>query len=202
MTCKIAQDIIVAVESVLNPNTGTDARFVSFSGLTDKREHVAVIYAGASIQTDTPLVRIHSECLTGDIFASRRCDCGPQLRYAKETFEQDGGIILYLRQEGRGIGLYQKLKAYALQNKGFDTFEANRLLGHGEDERDFSVAADMLGALDYQSCRLLSNNPEKAKSLQKSGINVTEIIPLPVFSTPENMNYIHAKQKRGHLKES
>lgn len=196
MTCTIEQDVIVPVSSALHDGQSIDVRFVSFAHLKDGKEHVAVIYG----QPDSvePLVRIHSECLTGDIFASKRCDCGAQLHHAKTIFEHNGGIILYMRQEGRGIGLYQKLKAYALQIKGHDTFEANTILGHEEDERDFTVAADMLNALGYQSCHLLSNNPEKSDALKKCGIDVVKTIQMPSFQTEENKHYIAAKIKRGH----
>ena len=133
----------------------------------------------------TPLVRLHSECLTGDVFGSERCDCGPQLREGVEAVAATGGFLLYLRQEGRGIGLYAKLDAYALQDTGMDTYEANLALGHGEDERDYTAAAQMLSALGANSIRLLSNNPDKAAQLTAHGISVSERVPPECTSPPQ-----------------
>src|SRR2546430_1042563 len=150
----------------------TTARVFSFNGLVDGREHLAFGLGDRSGPLDgyvdgaaVPLVRPHSECLTGDVFGSQRCDCGPQLREAVERIAVAGGFLLYLRQEGRGVGLYTKLDAYALQDAGLDTYEANVALGHGEDERDYTVAAQMLRALGVQRVALLSNNPDKAEQL-------------------------------------
>src|SRR6478736_2972630 len=156
------------------------ADVLSFSGLTDGKEHLLLALGeweaalqGAAQGGAGPLVRLHSECLTGDVFGSQRCDCGPQLREAVERIAAEGGFLLYLRQEGRGIGLYSKLDAYALQDGGLDTYEANRALGRGEDERDYTVAAQMLDALGVERIRLLSNNPDKAAQLDELGIHVT-----------------------------
>ncbi|WP_409522925.1 GTP cyclohydrolase II RibA [Nitrincola sp. MINF-07-Sa-05] len=140
------------------------ASFVSFHNLCDAKEHVALLYSGNDPQK-VPLVRLHSECLTGDIFGSKMCDCGAQLDESLTRIAQEGGVLLYLRQEGRGIGLYNKLDAYKLQKEGFDTFAANRLLGHPSDARNYAAAAQMLLALGYKKIRLLSNNPEKSKQL-------------------------------------
>ena len=144
----------------------------TFDGLVDGKEHLALglgdwqrSLARAAVGGRAPLVRPHSECLTGDVFGSQRCDCGPQLREAVERITDAGGLLLYLRQEGRGIGLYAKLDAYALQDAGLDTYEANVALGHGEDERDYTAAAQMLLALGADRIRLLSNNPDKAEQL-------------------------------------
>ncbi|WP_454698574.1 GTP cyclohydrolase II RibA [Arthrobacter humicola] len=150
----------------------------------------------AGLDPAGPLVRLHSECLTGDVFGSQRCDCGPQLREAVEKISATGGFLLYLRQEGRGIGLYSKLDAYALQDTGLDTYEANVALGHGEDERDYTAAAQMLGALGAASVRLLTNNPDKAAQLAALGISVTEQVPTGVHLSPANHAYLAAKRDR------
>ncbi|MEV6805423.1 GTP cyclohydrolase II [Streptomyces sp. NPDC051132] len=167
-----------------------DAELVTFHGLTDGREHLAVVLGEPG---PVPLVRLHSECLTGDVFGSARCDCGPQLREAVERVAGRGGILLYLRQEGRGIGLYNKLDAYALQDQGLDTYEANAALGLPEDARDYTAAAQMLTALGVTELDLLSNNPDKAEQLRARGITVRERVPTGVFTTAHNVRYLRAK---------
>ncbi|MEU9272993.1 GTP cyclohydrolase II [Streptomyces sp. NPDC048251] len=169
-----------------------DAELVTFHGLVDGQEHVAVVL-GEPAPGATPLVRLHSECLTGDVFGSARCDCGPQLREAVERIAGTGGVLLYLRQEGRGIGLYNKLDAYALQDQGLDTYEANAALGLPEDDRDYTAAAQMLHALGITSLDLLSNNPDKAGQLRDLGIEVQDRVPTGVFTTPHNVRYLRAK---------
>ncbi|WP_327183847.1 GTP cyclohydrolase II [Streptomyces sp. NBC_01334] len=169
-----------------------DAELVTFHGLVDGQEHVAVVL-GERAPGATPLVRLHSECLTGDVFGSARCDCGPQLREAVERIAGTGGVLLYLRQEGRGIGLYNKLDAYALQDQGLDTYEANAALGLPEDDRDYTAAAQMLRALGITSLDLLSNNPDKAGQLRDLGIEVQDRVPTGVFTTPHNVRYLRAK---------
>ena len=144
-----------------------------------------------------PLVRPHSECLTGDVFGSQRCDCGPQLREAVERIADAGGFLLYLRQEGRGIGLYAKLDAYALQDTGLDTYEANLALGHGEDERSYLVAAQMLHALGVSRVALLSNNPDKARQLRRCGVTVAAQVPTGVHLSAANARYLATKARRG-----
>ncbi|GAA3246930.1 GTP cyclohydrolase II [Dactylosporangium siamense] len=173
----------------------TTARVFTFHGLVDAREHLAF---GLGRLTDgrVPLVRPHSECLTGDVFGSQRCDCGPQLREAVERIADAGGYLLYLRQEGRGVGLYTKLDAYALQDTGLDTFEANLALGHREDERDYTAAAQMLGALGADRIALLSNNPDKTDQLSRLGVTVTECVPTGVYRSPANVGYLAAKATR------
>ncbi|KUN75223.1 GTP cyclohydrolase II [Streptomyces griseoruber] len=171
------------------------ADLVTFTGLPDHEEHLAVVVPGPA--GEVPLVRLHSECLTGDVFGSARCDCGPQLQEALQRITREGGAVLYLRQEGRGIGLYNKLDAYVLQDRGSDTFEANRLLGRGEDERDYSAAAEMLRALGMTRIRLLTNNPEKAAQLARLGIEVTAMVPTGVYLTGENGRYLDAKARHG-----
>ncbi|MFJ3654860.1 GTP cyclohydrolase II [Streptomyces nigra] len=169
-----------------------DAELVTFHGLADGLEHVAVVL-GTPEPGTTPLVRLHSECLTGDVFGSARCDCGPQLREAVERIARRGGVLLYLRQEGRGIGLYNKLDAYALQDEGLDTYAANAALGLPEDARDYTAAAQMLTSLGIGELDLLSNNPDKADQLRDLGITVHDRVPTGVFATPANVRYLRAK---------
>ncbi len=170
----------------------TTARVHTFTGLADGREHLAL--ALGDWQRGTPLVRPHSECLTGDVFGSERCDCGPQLREAVERIATAGGVLLYLRQEGRGIGLYAKLDAYALQDRGLDTYEANLALGRAEDERDYTAAAQMLTALGVDRIDLLSNNPDKAAQLQAHGVRVARRVPTGVHLSAANAAYLRAKR--------
>jgi GTP cyclohydrolase II len=185
------------------------AEVVTFRGLADGAEHLALVFPGPA-GWDVPLVRLHSECLTGDVFGSTRCDCGPQLREAVERIATIGGVLLYLRQEGRGIGLYNKLDAYALQDAGLDTYEANAALGFAEDARDYTAAAQMLATLGIGEVDLLSNNPDKAAQLGGLGIAVRRSVDTGVFATDSNLRYLHAKvehtrhsirlpQSSGHL---
>ncbi|MGI5192624.1 GTP cyclohydrolase II [Streptomyces sp. CA-288835] len=173
------------------------AEAVTFHGLADGKEHVALVL-GDPAAGAAPLVRLHSECLTGDVFGSARCDCGPQLREAVERIAATGGVLLYLRQEGRGIGLYNKLDAYALQDAGLDTYEANTALGLPEDARDYTAAAQMLAALDIAELDLLTNNPDKAGQLRDLGVAVRFIRRTGVFATDDNVRYLHAKAQRTH----
>ncbi len=181
----------------------TTARVFSFDGLVDGREHLAFALgdraAGLTRVDDgaVPLVRPHSECLTGDVFGSERCDCGPQLREAVERIARSGGFVLYLRQEGRGIGLYAKLEAYGLQDAGLDTYEANVALGHREDERSYVVAAQMLRALGVSRVALLSNNPDKALQLRRFGVAVAARVPTGVHLSAANTRYLATKARRG-----
>jgi GTP cyclohydrolase II len=174
----------------------TTALVTTFSGLVDGREHLALALGDPPA---VPLVRPHSECLTGEVFASQRCDCGPQLREAVERIAAAGGYLLYLRQEGRGIGLYAKLDAYALQDTGLDTYEANLALGHAADERDYTVAAQMLRALGVTRFSLLSNNPDKAAQLAGLGLGVAARVPTGAHVSPANLRYLSAKARRGHV---
>jgi len=171
------------------------AEVATFHGLVDGAEHVAVIL-GDPPAAATPLVRLHSECLTGDVFGSARCDCGPQLREAVERIATTGGVLLYLRQEGRGIGLYNKLDAYALQDLGLDTYEANTALGLPEDARDYTAAAQMLVALGITEANLLTNNPDKAEQLRGHGISVVRTVRTGVHATGSNLRYLQAKVER------
>ncbi|PID47824.1 MAG: GTP cyclohydrolase [Proteobacteria bacterium] len=176
----------------LHKLSGVDATFFTFDGLVDDKEHIA-IGLGDFEHVDVPLVRLHSECLTGDVFESQRCDCGAQLEEAIEKVKQAGGYILYLRQEGRGIGLYNKIDAYALQLEGYDTFEANQKLGFADDLRDFEVAAQMLHALKADNIRLLSNNPNKVEQLRQYKVNVSEMVTTGAFISAGNHSYLKAK---------
>jgi GTP cyclohydrolase II len=176
----------------LHKEGGTDATFITFSGLVDGKEHIA-IGLGEFDSVDVPLVRIHSECLTGDVFASQRCDCGAQLEEAILKVKEEGGYILYLRQEGRGIGLYNKIDAYALQLEGYDTFEANEKLGFADDLRDFEVAAQMLHSLGTSRVRLLSNNPNKVDQLKQYQIEVPEMVTTGAYISAGNHSYLKAK---------
>ncbi|WP_202234059.1 GTP cyclohydrolase II [Actinacidiphila reveromycinica] len=176
----------------------TVADVFTFTGLVDGKEHLALglgDYRGGGV----PVVRPHSECMTGDVFGSERCDCGPQLRESVERIAATGGYLLYLRQEGRGIGLYAKLDAYALQDDGLDTYEANLALGRAEDERDYTAAAQMLAALGAGSVRLLSNNPDKARQLAALGVEIVERMPTAAHVSESNVSYLRAKvEHTGH----
>ncbi len=182
----------------------TRAQMFTFDGLADGKEHLALglgdwrrAVGRSAAGGAPPLVRLHSECLTGDVFGSQRCDCGPQLHEALGRITAAGGLLLYLRQEGRGIGLYTKLDAYGLQDRGLDTYEANRSLGRGDDERDYTAAAQMLHALGVGRVALLSNNPDKAEQLGRLGVDVVERVPTGVFLSGANTRYLTAKARHG-----
>jgi GTP cyclohydrolase II len=178
------------------------AEFISFSGLPEDAEHFAIRFpapAPGSHET-SGLVRIHSECMTGDVFGSARCDCGFQLTSAIGRCGSSGGYILYMRQEGRGIGLYNKFAAYLLQDSDHDTYAANVMLRRGADERRYDSAVAMLEALELDTVRLITNNPAKIEALMAAGICVTERVPTGLFETPGNRNYLDAKKNiAGHL---
>jgi 3,4-dihydroxy 2-butanone 4-phosphate synthase/GTP cyclohydrolase II len=195
------REVEVYVSQVSERDFNTDyglLRIKSFQDKSTDKEHLAII---VGTPKENPLVRIHSECLTGDIFGSRRCDCGPQLhRSLAQMQKEGGGVLLYLRQEGRGIGLSNKIKAYALQDEGKDTVEANELLGFEPDERDFMVAVRILKFLGIERLRLMTNNPDKLETLSFAGINVTERVPLTVPVDEFTKSYLLAKKlKLGHL---
>ncbi len=167
---------------------------------TTSKEHLALVM-GKFSENDATLVRIHSECLTGDIFQSRRCDCGYQLHSAlKLIATEKKGALIYLRQEGRGIGLESKLRAYNLQDQGFDTVEANTMLGHKPDERDYSPATQILADLSIKNINLISNNPDKITFLENHGFNIKSRIEVPPYITNENESYLKTKvEKMGHI---
>lgn len=173
---------------------------VGFSNLIDGKEHVALVKG--EINPDIPtLVRVHSECLTGDVFGSNRCDCGPQLHAALSQIEKEGnGILLYMRQEGRGIGLLNKMKAYKLQEQGYDTVEANEKLGFGPDLRDYGIGAQILKDLGVAKMKLLTNNPRKIAGLKGYDLEVVDRVPLQMPTKTENEKYLKTKhQKLGHM---
>ncbi|MEV0456977.1 GTP cyclohydrolase II [Catellatospora methionotrophica] len=170
----------------------TTAEVFTFTGLSDGLEHLA-LGLGDFQNASTPLVRAHSECMTGDVFGSARCDCGPQLREAVQRITETGGYLLYLRQEGRGIGLYAKLDAYALQDAGLDTYAANRALGFADDERDYTAAAQMLAALNVARIDLLTNNPDKPSQLRDHGVEVARVVRTAIHAGPENLRYLRTK---------
>lgn len=167
---------------------------------SDGKEHIALVM-GELDSEDPVLVRVHSECLTGDVFSSLRCDCGPQLEAAMEQISKLGrGVVVYLRQEGRGIGLVNKIKAYTLQDQGQDTVEANLNLGFEADQRNFSIAAEIMNSLGVSRVRLMTNNPRKVAALEQANIDVVERVPMKFGRNPHNENYLSVKHgKLGHL---
>lgn len=178
---------------------GAFGNFVTqaWTDLITGAEHLAVSSPNPPQDGKAPLVRLHSECLTGDVFGSYRCDCGEQLAYALELIEEYGGTLLYLRgQEGRGIGLANKIRAYALQEAGFDTVEANEQLGLPVDARGYNAAAQILAEMGLHEIRLLSNNPDKQDRLAKAGVKVVEMVPTEVPSREQNIRYLQTKKDR------
>ena len=179
---------------------GFTTRASSVTGDASKTEEAVALVMG-EVHSGSPLVRIHSQCLTGDVFGSLRCDCRQQLEMALSMIAKNGsGVLIYEQQEGRGIGLMSKLQAYALQDSGFDTVEANERLGFRPDQRDFQMPVEILKALDIKKVRLLSNNPDKVAALERAGIQVTERVPCEVAPTEHTQEYLNTKRdKLGHL---
>lgn len=194
------EQLVSREASVQMPSEFGDFRMIGYSNLLDDKEHVA-LYTGDLSKETPPLVRIHSACLTGDIFHSKRCECGPQLHKALQVIQQEGtGIVLYMAQEGRGIGLLNKLKAYELQEQGYDTVEANEQLGFAAEMRDYGLCAQMLRDLGITKVRLMTNNPAKIQGLAQYGIEVVERVPLEIEAVPENTHYLSVKkQKMNHI---
>jgi GTP cyclohydrolase II len=191
--------LVVASRARLPVHATEKCEIIAFRHAADAAEHVALIIG--SPDGTPPLVRLHSECLTGDVLGSLKCDCGPQLAGAlKAMTEANWGILLYLRQEGRGIGLINKLRAYALQDQGYDTVDSNLRLGFAIDARDFRVAARMLTLLSQPVIRLLTNNPNKVEGLEAAGITVAERVPHKMGANPHNLAYLETKRDRtGHV---
>jgi GTP cyclohydrolase II len=194
-----ADQLAVVARARLPVAGAENSEIVAFRAAADAAEHVALVIGAPDGRP--PLVRLHSECLTGDVLGSLKCDCGPQLHAAIEAIAKNGwGILLYLRQEGRGIGLINKLRAYALQDQGYDTVESNLRLGFAVDARDFSIAAAMLRQLSQDKVRLLTNNPAKVAGLEAAGITVAERVPHKLPPNPHNAHYLEVKRDRtGHL---
>ncbi len=202
---KDSAHLSIAARARLPVAAAEEAEIVAFRSADDLREHVALVI-GRQTSDRAPLVRLHSECLTGDILGSLKCDCGPQLdaalrAMAAEAKDNGGwGVLLYLRQEGRGIGLINKLRAYELQDQGFDTVDANNRLGLPTEARDFPVAARMLELLGVPAIRLMTNNPAKVEALAAAGVTVTERVPHQLPPNPHNARYLDTKRDRtGHL---
>lgn len=197
---KSREVLVERAASAKLPTEFGDFQAVVYTNSVDNKEHVALVKG--EIDTTKPvMVRVHSECLTGDVFGSHRCDCGSQLHAALRQIEENGsGVLLYMRQEGRGIGLINKLKAYDLQEKGYDTVEANEELGFPADLRDYGIGAQILRDLGVQQIRLLTNNPRKIKGLEGHGLTIVERISLQMEPNPDNLQYLTTKQRKlGHL---
>lgn len=200
----ISEEKLLSVNFVASADLPTKWGQFTIHGFEDEasgKEHVALSFGDT--QTDEPMLcRIHSECLTGDCLFSLRCDCGSQLQTAMENIAEAGqGLILYLRQEGRGIGLLNKIKAYALQDSGADTVEANEQLGFEADSREYQICKPMLDHFQVNSVRLMTNNPRKVEALKNMGIDVAEIVPIHTGSNPHNESYLAVKvDKLGHIK--
>lgn len=186
-------EVKTKIELKVGSKSQVPAEIVSFSNLISEKEHIAIIFNNADQNQPSPLVRIHSECLTGDVFHSSRCDCGEQLDEAINLMSKAGGVILYLRQEGRGIGLYNKIEAYKLQAEGMTTYQANNQLGFANDLREYDEAGQMLAALKIRRLKLFTNNPLKIKAIQECGIEIEKVISTSTHLKEDNDSYLKAK---------
>ena len=195
------EKLIERVAEARVPTAHGEFMAVSYKSLVDPNEHIALVKGDITSGETPPLVRVHSECLTGDVFKSIRCDCGDQVGLALRAIERDGsGVFLYMRQEGRGIGIHNKLKAYALQDGGMDTVDANIALGFAPDPRQYGVGAQILIDLGVKKMRLLTNNPKKRVGLEGFGLEIVDQIPIIAEVTAENRRYLETKRRRmGHL---
>ncbi len=195
-----SEKLIQAVAEAKLPTEYGDFKLMVFANTVDGKEHLALV-KGTWLPEESVLVRVHSECLTGDIFGSKRCDCGKQLVIALSMIEEEGkGVLLYMRQEGRGIGLINKVKAYSLQEQGLDTVEANEKLGFLPDPRDYGIGAQILASLGIKNMKLITNNPTKRVGIESYGLKVIERIPIETEPNPENVKYLETKKfKMGHL---
>jgi 3,4-dihydroxy 2-butanone 4-phosphate synthase/GTP cyclohydrolase II len=192
--------LVMRVAEAKLPTQFGDFKVIAYKSTTDPDEHLAMVMG--DVATDEPvLVRVHSQCLTGDVFHSQRCDCGEQIEMAMKRIAEEGrGVVLYMRQEGRGIGIHNKIKAYALQDKGMDTVEANLSLGFKADQRDYGIGAQILADLGIRNMRLMTNNPKKMSGLESYGLTITEQLPITTQPNPHNRRYLQTKQKKlGHL---
>jgi len=199
--CRDAEEVCVRIAAIAElPTLYGDYQVVAFWNNFDRKEHAAFVHGDVFEREEVP-VRVHSECLTGDAIGSLRCDCREQLvQSLKRIGAMDYGIVLYMRQEGRGIGFLNKIRAYQLQDEGVDTLKANELLGFKPDERDYDLAAHMLGSLHVKSVKLLTNNPDKIRDLQLHGVRITSIVPVVVPPNKYNRFYLETKKnKAGHL---
>ena len=189
-----------AAETMIPTFYGGDFKAIAYDNQVDSHEHLALV-KGEIDPEEAILVRVHSECLTGDVFGSQRCDCGPQLHTAMKTIEKEGkGVIVYMHQEGRGIGLANKLKAYALQDEGKDTVEANEILGFKSDLRDYDLGAQILVDLGVKKMKLMTNNPKKIVGLEGYGLEIVERVPIQMSPTKDNVKYLETKRRKmGHL---
>ena len=191
---------IVKMVSTRIPTQEAEFQLSLYHNNHDDKEHLALVLGDVKAGEDV-LVRVHSECFTGDVLGSRRCDCGEQLHFAMDQIAKAGrGVVIYLRQEGRGIGLLEKLRAYNLQDLGYDTVDANLLLGHHADERDYSVAAQILEDFGIRSVQLLTNNPSKISHLRELGIDINKRVPVVSTVHPDNADYLFTKvQRMNHM---
>jgi 3,4-dihydroxy 2-butanone 4-phosphate synthase/GTP cyclohydrolase II len=192
--------LVTRVAEARLPTKYGEFKVIAYRSSTDPDEHLALVLGDVATD-EAVLVRVHSQCLTGDVFHSLRCDCGEQIELAMKQISEEGrGVVLYLRQEGRGIGIHNKIKAYALQDKGMDTVEANLSLGFKADQRNYGIGAQILADLGVRNMRLMTNNPKKMSGLESYGLNIIEQLPITTQPNPHNRRYLQTKQKKlGHL---